>query len=134
MYLMGVHIFSLEVTTQDAVTPSFAISSALREPDQLGSEVYEELVGAEIYWTIDIPSNIPYTSFRRSNSFNPLMTNEFSHHYQLDESTFIFRGVRSGFYFLSHFSMKFLCKQHSPRWDATFCGVTSEAMLFAYVP
>ena len=47
---------SLEVTTQDAVTPSFAISSALREPDQLGSEVYEELVGAEIYWTIDIPS------------------------------------------------------------------------------
>ena len=48
--------FSLEVTTQDAVTPSFAISSALREPDQLGSEVYEELVGEEIYWTIDIPS------------------------------------------------------------------------------
>ena len=36
-------------------------------------------------------------------------------------STFIFRGVS-------------LCKQNSPRWDAAFCGVTSGAMLFAYVP
>ena len=34
--------------------------------------------------------------------------NGFSHHYQLDESTVIFRGVRSDIYFLSHFSMKFL--------------------------
>ena len=50
--------YSLEVTTQDAVTPSFSISSALREPDQLGSEVYEELVGEEIWWTIDIPSKM----------------------------------------------------------------------------
>ena len=37
------------------------------------------------------------------------MMNGFSHHYQLEESTFIFRGVRSDFYFLSHFSMKFVC-------------------------
>ena len=27
-----------------------------------------------------------------------------------------------------------LCKQNSPRWDAAFCGVTSGAILFAYVP
>ena len=40
------------------MTPSFAISSALRDPDQLGSPVYEELVGEEIYWTIDIPSKL----------------------------------------------------------------------------
>ena len=40
------------MTTQDAVAPSFAISSALRDPDQLGPEVYEEIVGEEIYWTI----------------------------------------------------------------------------------
>ena len=40
---------------------------------------------------------------------NPYLTNCFSHHYQLDESTFTFRGVRSDLYFLSHFSMKFLC-------------------------
>ena len=39
----------------------------------------------------------------------PYLTNGFSHCYQLGESTFIFRGVRSNFYFLSHFSMKFLC-------------------------
>ena len=37
------------------------------------------------------------------------MTNAFSHHYQLGESNFIFRSVRSNFYVLSHFSMKFLC-------------------------
>ena len=36
------------------------------------------------------------------------LMNGFSHHYQLGKSTFIFRGVRSDFYFLSHFSMKFL--------------------------
>ena len=30
---------------------------------------------------------------------NPYLTNGFSHHYQLGESTFIVRGVRSDFYF-----------------------------------
>ena len=29
--------------------------------------------------------------------FNPYLTNGFSHHYQLKESKFIFRGVRSDF-------------------------------------
>ena len=36
------------------------------------------------------------------------MTNGFSHHYHLGESTFMFRGVRSDLEFLFHFSMKFL--------------------------
>ena len=27
-----------------------------------------------------------------------------------------------------------ISKQNSPRWDAAFCGVTSGAMVFAYVP
>ena len=65
--------FSLEVTTQDAVTPSFAISSALRDPDQLGSPVYEELVGEEIYWTIDIPSN--HTKSKLKNIANTFSVN-----------------------------------------------------------
>ena len=39
---------------------------------------------------------------------NQYLTNGFSHHYQLGESTFNFRGVRSDFLFLSHFSKKFL--------------------------
>ena len=41
---------------------------------------------------------------------SPYMSNGFSHHYQLDESTFTFRGVGSHFYFiyLFFFSMKFL--------------------------
>ena len=38
---------------------------------------------------------------------NPYFTNGFSHHYQLGDSTFIFRGFSSDFYFLSHFLMKF---------------------------
>ena len=32
-------------------------------------------------------------------TFNPYLTNGFSHHYHLDESTFIFRSVRIEFYF-----------------------------------
>ena len=39
---------------------------------------------------------------------NTYLTNGFFHHYQLDESTFIFRGVKSDFQFLFHFAMKFL--------------------------
>ena len=37
------------------------------------------------------------------------MTNALVHHYQLGESTFIFRGIRSDFSFLFHFFTKFLC-------------------------
>ena len=40
--------------------------------------------------------------------FNPLVTNGLSHPYQLDESIFIFRGIRSNFSFLFHFSMKIM--------------------------
>ena len=36
-------------------------------------------------------------------------------------------GVILDFYFL-FFSMKFLSKQNSPRWEAAFCGVTSGAI------
>ena len=38
------------------------------------------------------------------------------------------------FIFISFFDEISLSKQNSPRWDAAFCGVTSGAMLFAYVP
>ena len=56
---------------------------------------------------------------------NPYLTNGFSHHYQLDESTFIVRGVRSDFFlsFIS-FLMKFLCANRI---------VPSGAMLFVHV-
>ena len=40
--------------------------------------------------------------------FNPLVTNRLSHPYHLDESIVIFRGIRSIFSFLFHFSMKFM--------------------------
>ena len=38
------------------------------------------------------------------------------------------------FFVISFFEDFFLCKQNSPRLDTAFCGVTSWAMLFAYVP
>ena len=67
-------------------------------------------------------------------AINPYLMNRFSHHYHL-ESIFIFRGIRSDFYFLSLFFDKItLCKQNCPRWDAAFCGVSSGAILFVYVP
>ena len=59
---------------------------------------------------------------------NPYLTNGFSHHYKSAESTFIFRGVRSDFYFLSHFSMKFLqanrkAPDGTPRSAASHLGL-----------
>ena len=39
---------------------------------------------------------------------NLYLTNGFSHHYHLEESTFSFRGVRSDFEILFNFSMKIL--------------------------
>ena len=53
------------------------------------------------------------------------MTNGFSHPYHLDESIFIF---------ISFFDENHVSKQNNPRWDAAFRGVTSVAILFAYVP
>ena len=61
---------------------------------------------------------------------NPYLTNGFSHHYQLGGSTFIFRGIRSELYFLSHLTMKFLCANRIAP-DGTPQNVTSGAMLFA---
>ena len=58
---------------------------------------------------------------------NPYLTNGFSHHYQLGESTFIFRGVKN-YFFLSHFSIKFLCANRTfpdgtPRSAASHLGL-----------
>ena len=39
---------------------------------------------------------------------NPLVTNGLSYPYQLDESSFVLRGIRSKCLFFFHFSMKFL--------------------------
>ena len=61
---------------------------------------------------------------------NPYLTNGFSHHYQLGESTFIFRDIRGDF----KFSYKYLMKIRSANRVAAFCGVTSGAILFANVP
>ena len=61
-------------------------------------------------------------------SFNPYLTNGFSHRYHLGESTFNFRGVRSDIFFKSHFSMKFLCANRiaadgTPRSAASHLGL-----------
>ena len=61
-------------------------------------------------------------------SLTQSLTDGFSHHYQLGESTFIFRGVRNDFYFLSHFSMKILkanriAPDGTPRSAASHLGL-----------
>ena len=61
-------------------------------------------------------------------NFNPYLTNGFSHHYQLDEPTFIFRGVSSDFYILLNFSMKILFANRiapdgTPRSAASHMGL-----------
>ena len=60
---------------------------------------------------------------------NPYLTNRFSHHYQLDESTFVFRGVRCDFICLSHISMTFLCANRIPP-DGTPRSAASHLGLF----
>ena len=56
------------------------------------------------------------------------MTNRLSHPYHLDESTFIFRGLRSKFSFLFHFSIKFIranriAPDGTPRFVASHLGL-----------
>ena len=46
--------------------------------------------------------------YSQRHSFNPHVTSGLTHPYYLDESTFIFRGVRSNMSFSFHFSMKFM--------------------------
>ena len=43
------------------------------------------------------------------------MTNGFSHHYHLGESSFSFRSARSVVSFLSHFSMNFRLANRMPK-------------------
>ena len=50
-------------------------------------------------------------------SVNPLVTNGLSHFYQVDESTFIFRGIRSDFFDFFHVSIKIMSANRiAPDW------------------
>ena len=94
------------------------------------------LVSVALQFCCQLLKMLPYNKKKasRKGPFNPYLTNGFSHHYHSGQSTFIFRGVKSDFYFFYLiFDEISLCKQNSPRWDAAFCGVTSGAILFAYV-
>ena len=53
-------------------------------------------------------SSNPYKLCQVLLIINPYLTNGFSYHYHLGESTFIFRGRRCDFKILFHFSIKFL--------------------------
>ena len=70
---------------------------------------------------------------------NPHATKGLSHPYNLNESTLIFRCIWSTFFiFISFFDEIHVSKLTSPRWDAgysgVYSGVSSGAILFAYVP
>ena len=60
--------------------------------------------------------------------FNPYVTYGISHPYHLDESTFIFGGIRGNFSFLFHFSMKFMkenliAPDGTPRFAVSHLGL-----------
>ena len=55
LFVLNSYHSSIEVTTQDIVTPSFVVSSELRTVNQLGSSASSATVGDTLYWTIDIP-------------------------------------------------------------------------------
>ena len=54
-------------------------------------------------------------------------------YYDLDESTFMLRGIRCVFKNTFCYENT-LAIQNNPRWDATFCRVTSGGILSAHVP
>ena len=63
----------------------------------------------------------------------PLVTNGLSHPYPLDESIFIFRGFRSKFSFLFHFSMKIMSANRiapdgTPHFAVTHLGLICLSM------
>ena len=65
-------------------------------------------------------------------SLTLFMMNGLAHHYHLGESTFILMGVGRDFKILFNFAMKF---PSANRIDPDGkCGLTSGAILFAYVP
>ena len=55
-----------------------------------------------------MPGSVLSSPFVFAEYINPPVTNGLSHPYQLDESTFIFRDIRSDFSFQFHFSKKFM--------------------------
>ena len=65
---------------------------------------------------------------RHTMRLTQLVTNGISHPYNLDESTFIFRGIGSKFTFSSHFSMKIMSANRiapdgTPRFVASHLGL-----------
>ena len=59
--------------------------------------------------------SLTMTKLASHGEYNPILMNGFSHHYQLGESTFIFRGVKSDFLnFIQFFDENSPSKQNSP--------------------
>ena len=93
----------MRIITQNV--PGGTSAKILPKPSQLttpsGAPVVVVSAGSSQSVTSTVAMlNRPITTFS-GEIFNPYLTNGFSHRYQLAESTFIFRGVRSDFYFLS---------------------------------
>ena len=54
--------------------------------------------------------------------------------YHFDDSILIEGASDVFFIFMPFFDEIPLSKQNGPKWDATFCDITSGTILFAYVP
>ena len=67
--------------------------------------------------------------------FNPYVRNGLSHPYcWMSPLSFLGASVVVFLIFISFLDENLVSKQNSPRWAATFCGVTSGANLFTHIP
>ena len=70
----------------------------------------------------------------RLSMINLLVTNGLAHPHHLDEAIFIFRNIRSNDSFLFYSFSDFVSADRTaPYGTPACCGVTSSAILFAYV-
>ena len=80
------------------------------------NNICRNYAGADVFYAFLMTQKLPdaapppYNNENGSSSFsfNPYLTNRFTHRYHMGESTFIFRGFRCDFKILFHFSIKFL--------------------------
>ena len=89
-----------------------------------------------MYCCLSISRNrhLSYLWDKNAAIVNPLVKNGISHPI-IWSSPLSFLGALGYFFIcISVFDKIHESKQNSPRWDAAFCGVTSGAILFAYVP
>ena len=75
-----------------------------------------------------------FPGYKKTTDLNPLVTMDFPIPIILTSPLSFLGASRVCFHFISFSDENHISKPNSPRWDAAIRGVTSGAILFAYVP